>query len=30
MFKAVDTTGNGRTVRALPIDQVKKLVDQRR
>jgi hypothetical protein len=26
----VDTTGNNRTVRALPIDQVKKLVDQRR
>jgi D-aminopeptidase len=30
MFKAVDTSGNGRTVRALPIDQVKTLVDERR
>jgi D-aminopeptidase len=30
MFKAVDTTGNGRTARALPIDQVKNLLDQRR
>ena len=30
LFKAVDTTGNGRTVRALPIDPVRQLVDQRR
>ena len=30
MLKAVDTTGNGRTVRALPIEQLKSLLNQRR
>jgi D-aminopeptidase len=30
MLKAVDTTGNGRTVRALPIEQLKPLLDLRR
>jgi D-aminopeptidase len=30
LLKATDATGNGRTVRALPIEQLKPLLDQRR
>jgi hypothetical protein len=29
MLKAVDTTGNGRTIRALPLDRLQELLRKR-